>query len=422
MNYWLVFFVIVFVWVLVYFGTHRRVKINVWAGTLIYGILRTLFNVGMWFGSICATLFSKKSETRLPERPQTAESVSDILTVHPSLTQPMECIIGYNKKRPIKVNFANHHTLIAASTGGGKSNLLNGILIQLFGKGAIFRDTCDVYLIDLKGDERDYLRHWSPLLAGYATYSENELDDAIAVLNLIVDRIMSRQHGKHILLIIDEVAVLTHHSLDRHKMRESIALLTRILSQLRTYGSVIMSAQYPKFDVIPTPIRGNAPRKIMFMVDSRDQAGTILGVRPSESELPVQIGEFLIKEPGTRGFQRGKSMLVDVPREIDQVVFGQITDHLSEPRLKIFHELSSSLLPGASIPGVQRMAASYENISQADLMGWYRNYALAGAFAPPERKGQPYKLAVDWQTGIQLIKTYIASGQWQEQPEAFLDE
>lgn len=420
MSYWEILGLILFLWAIVYFSTKGKLRVNVWIGILIYGVVRAAF---YWLSKVVrvARYVFTSDRQRQPTRPKVAKRVSDIVSVHK--LKPFEVVLGFSGPRPIKVDFKKHHTLIGSTTGGGKTNLLNAILIQLFGKGKRFSEDSEVYLIDLKGDENDCLAMWRPLLAGYAEFDENEIDNAIRLLLLILDRMENGSENKHIILVIDEVAMLTSQSSDRGQMKTATRILTRVLSQLRSRGTVIMAVQHPRYDVVPTPIRSNADRKIMLPVDGRDHARVVLGgMRPNDSELPERPGEFLLKEPGRRGLTRGQAMLVELPSEIDQTVFANIEDHLSDQRLKLFHDIVAGKVTGAPIDGVVKVAKTRKDFTQGGVQTAYRNYALAGALSAPERRGQSYVLAVDYHQALSLLKEYISKGNWMQQPDPFVND
>jgi len=348
--------------------------------------------------------------------------VTELVSVY-KLNNPFEVVLGLNGRRPIKADLERHHTIIAGSTGSGKTNELHGILCQFFGKNSRFTDVADVYLIDLKDDPHDSLQAWKPLLAGFASIGEDgSIDQAISLLNTIQRLIRTGQQKKRVVLMIDEVAMLTFQAPDATVRKEGERLLTIISSQLRAWGVLICATQHPKWDQVPTAIRYNLSRQVCFMVANRDHAGVILNTRPSEDELPNKPGEFIMRQPGSRQLIHGQAMLVNLPGDIDKVVWACLGDGAdSDWRVKLLWDAASQKLAGGKVDGIQKMrkAGTY---GQDVLEAAYRNYALAGAFTAPERRGEGYILSADFPTAVGLVKNYIADGSWQQDPKPFTEK
>ena len=251
---------------------------------------------------------------------------------------------------------------------------------------------------------------------------EAGIGQAIRLLEEVEQDMRYGDTSKKILLMIDEIAMLTHQAPDRGERASAIRLLTTILSQLRSRGVVIMAVQHPRFDVVPTPIRTNADRKIMFSVDSRDHARVILGMRPNDNELPVQPGEFLLKEPGVRGLIHGQAMLVRLPGDIDATIYANIEDTLEDDaRIRLFHDAAANLEAGASILGINKMAPTHKDLGYDYVKNAYRNYGLAGALTPPTTKGQSYLLALPYPMALEALRQYIREGRWSQNADAFLE-
>lgn len=324
-----------------------------------------------------------------------------------------EVIVGFKaKRRPFRINLLESHTLLGATTGGGKTFLLHNILIQLFNKGNKFTSGVDVYICDLKGHPNDMLERWSPVLSGYAKRSaDGDISSVLALLRFI-DGQLQKQLPKKIMLFVDEVAVVTQDA-------EGDALLGRIASQLRLNGALIVTIQHPHHTAMKTLIKHNIERRICGIVMNESQGSVILETRVKDDDLPSSRGEFVIREPGHRHLIKVNSRMVDLPGDIDKVVTTVLelsTDH--DDRIKLFTDVAGNKETGDSLPGVAKVSGTW-NVAGAQhwVMTCYRNFALAGAFEPPEKRGQPYKMAVSYLVGLTLIKQYLADGSWQEDPE-----
>lgn len=404
--------------------TKNRLKPSVIVGTMMYGVILVIVRfVTLAINTYKRVEFEKSQ--RKPQRPRLPTRSTDITSSY-SLN-PFEVVL-HSSRRPIKVDFKKHHTLIAGMTGFGKTNIINLILVQLFGKGVSFSDLCDVYLFDLKGDCDDYLHLWKPLLKGYYSITEDRagIGGALNVLEAIANEVHTGEKDKHIIVIIDEVAVLTAHAPDKRIRTWGKATLGSLASKLRSRGTLIAATQYPKHDVLPLEIRSNLDRKIGLGVDDRIQADLIWRTIPSDETWPVHPGEFLIREPGRRGLRAGRAMLVRLPEDIERIVGNvMVANGQDDKRLMFFAEIAVGLNVGASIVGVNRRIKDakelgQDHIPQAKMVVWYRNFALAGALAPPERRGQQYKLAKPYTEALICVRGYINRNEWKEEPESCL--
>lgn len=396
------------------------IRIDYLGGLLIYGAIRVGLRLGGYGKSKAVYLWNR---TPKPQR-KVLEPLTRITQIEARYRLKLyEVIFSFVGLKPIRIDFSEHHTLISGSSGWGKTVMLNSIMISLFNKGRIFLDNCDVYLIDLKGVERDYLHLWRPVLAGYFSITEGDggVEEAIATLNRIIDNHLGQRNNgssKRILIIIDEVAMFTTMSDDRRMRREAVATLNRLSGQIRTYGTVIAATQYPLTDVIPSSIRVNFDRRIAFYLNNVGEGEVALGTRPKPGEMPTQKGEFLLREPGVAGFVRGRAMMPELPAEIDKVVFSLINGMSeNDKRLQLYRMAAEGKDICDNVMGINRI---YK------LIGWtshevtlaYRHFSIAGAFDPPEKKGQHHKLKVSYEEGFGLIKRYIEEGNWHKTPKS----
>ena len=171
------------------------------------------------------------------------------------------------------------HTLIAGSTGSGKSVLINGLLTELINK------PCKLVLIDLKKVELIAYKNSNKTIA----YCDN-VDSAISALSNTVKRIEMRyktmQFCKrkqsscdHVYVIIDELADLMTVA-----KKDILPLLQRI-GQIGRAANVhiIAATQCPLVSIIPTSLKVNFTCIIGLKVRSKQDSRNILGVACCET-------------------------------------------------------------------------------------------------------------------------------------------
>ena len=176
------------------------------------------------------------------------------------------------------------HTLIAGTTGSGKSVLINGLLCELLKT----HDDCQLILIDLKKVELSNYRNVKQTIA----YSDSA-DSAIRSLNSVIGTINRRytfmQHSgiktytdKPVYVVIDELADLMTVA-----KKDILPLLQRI-GQIGRAANVhmICATQCPLVSVIPTSLKVNFTCIIGLKTRSKQDSRNILGISGCE-ELPM---------------------------------------------------------------------------------------------------------------------------------------
>lgn len=352
-----------------------------------------------------------------PPRPKVATRVSELASVHKmGLT---EVIVGYNGKRPIKMDIRAGHTLIGSSTGQGKSNMVNKMLVQLFSRGSVFTDKYDVYLIDLKDEPQDNFRLWQPLLAGYYPHTYGTIRPAIDVLESLLETAF--KGDKEVILIVEEMATLIDEAADRQERGEALAALTALVRKVRTRGSVIITVQNPHHTVVPTVMRFNLMQRIYFGGAEEQQAVTTLGFRPEGRHLPRNKGDFIFRSAdwGLKQYVVGRSMLVDTQDIIDVVERNVSSNLEADDRVKLYKSVCSSLLPGTDIPGVNKIAGGSQ-YSQKWVQDWARNMQESGVFVPNGNRGR--KMGMSYQEGLSFLVQFINAGKWQSAPDPQFEE
>lgn len=391
----LLFASLVLIWFLVKIRTGKRINqpIVIFIYMLILGLKRF-------------TYYIYYSSTHKARRVRNA--IEDKLTEGTSI-HPYEITLGRNNGRDFVVNIMSHHTLIGATSGGGKSWLLHSILKQLFDKGRMFYDNTDVYIVDLKGHPRDMFQYWNPVLSGYATRIANNLEDAVRMLQTIETK-LGEELDRKILLIVDEVHILTND-------KEGDRLLASIASQLRLNGALILLVQHSQYGIIKTFVRYNIERRICGLVMSRNQAQIILDVRPKEEELPDRVGEYLIREPGKNRLIKVSTDKLELPEDITRTVKNVLAVKSENmPEMKLLIDVIGDKKLGDKIVGVRRIAEDLDLPNAQDfVMVAYRNFTRAGIFTSPEKRGGAYTLAVtDINEAVTRLKDYLPN--WMTAP------
>lgn len=171
------------------------------------------------------------------------------------------------------------HLLVAGTTGGGKSIVLNNFIISL---------TCynkpknlALILIDLKQVEFSKFENLHHLASEIIT----EPEQAIALLTKLIDIMEQRYqkmkeinieknngHFKSVCVIIDELTDLIQQA------PESKRLLTRLLQKSRACGiHFIMATQSPRASILDGVMLANLPSRLALKCSSTRESILILG-------------------------------------------------------------------------------------------------------------------------------------------------
>jgi len=192
-----------------------------------------------------------------------------------------------------KMVFDAEHTLIAGTTGAGKSVLLNGVLRDLLRSKA----PCEarLYLIDPKALELDYLREL-PHVDGYADTDAGALEllERVAELMRTRNNYCKEHHlrsypGRAAYVIIDELHPLM--------TREQGAKIRRVLSLLLTQARaanihIVALTQCPNRKALPADVVSLFTLRIGLRTTSPIESRQVVGVAGCE-KLP-RHGRVLI--------------------------------------------------------------------------------------------------------------------------------
>jgi len=201
-------------------------------------------------------------------------------------------ILGVGKHRQIQtVYLSDHpHVLIAGSSGGGKSNMVNNIISQLM--WFIEPSAIKFTLIDLKRMEFG-MYTGSPHLTGPVIFTA---EDAITALTDLITEVLRRadllsgkakelsvwnrkfpdQRMPRLVVVIDEFAELMLAS-GRQTSKTIEDLVTRLVNLGRAVGvHAIICTQRPAVAVLPNSIKINMPLIISGRTQSASQSAVIV--------------------------------------------------------------------------------------------------------------------------------------------------
>lgn len=337
--------------------------------------------------------------------------------------KPAEVVVCFAGRRPIKCDFDQDHTLIGATPGRGKTNLINSILIQLFAKGVYFTSKYDVVLIDLKGDDkRDFLNLWKPLLYRYYSIDQGAMGGAIEAIKFILAEAQRRKRegGKKMLVFIDEFAMLTIKAGQDRKTGEDI--LWELANLGRTVLTLIGATQMPHHSVIPTTIRHALTRRICGGVADESHAKVILGRDIAKNDIPVHRGEVIVIDPAHismfNSWQKGKVMLVNVPDDIEHVVNQAVEAMVpsGDKRIDLFRIVAKGKQVGESIIGIGNF--EHPDYGPNFVKEAYPRYRHVGIFAHNGKNGAPHTLAMPYAEAVMQLNKYIEEGKWTENQKA----
>ena len=188
------------------------------------------------------------------------------------------------------------HTLIAGTTGSGKSNVMNGIIRQIITDYT--PQTAEMVMIDPKVVELIDYRN-----TAFCTAFESEAENVPALLDEVIDTMENRYHhmgeehikqyiGRKIFVIIDELADLMISP-----QSKSIKLkLQKILQKGRAADiHIIAATQAPNRQIIPANLILNFTNRLALRCVSSIESRQI--INQAGAELLPQYGKGLYFSP-----------------------------------------------------------------------------------------------------------------------------
>ena len=222
---------------------------------------------------------------------------------------------GYTIPRLYADILQQPHTLIAGTTGSGKSTAINGIIYT----ASVVHSPALTQFVLIDPKRVDLIRFKAlPHTLCHVT----EPADIVNTLNGVMDVINRRysimnasgqtmHQGTHIYLIIDELADLT-----LTQKKAVLPVLQRILQIGRASAvSCIAATQCPLSSVIPTPIKCNFTARLGLRTLSAQDSRNILGAKGCEDLPQYGRGIYL----SSNGYHQ-----VNIPRvpdaDIDKLI------------------------------------------------------------------------------------------------------
>ncbi|MBQ7352106.1 MAG: hypothetical protein IJW59_04550 [Clostridia bacterium] len=234
---------------------------------------------------------------------------------------PLTFALGKNISGECKVSAINElvHTLVAGSTGSGKSVCLNTMLLSLLYKAS--PDELKLLLVDPKMVEFTPFNDLPHMLIPKTI---TDCDKAVMALNWLVEE-MERRYAKlgaiqvrnideynestevltgtipkmfYIVMIFDEVGDFM--TIAKKEIEDKVK---RLAAKSRACGiHLVLATQRPTVDVITGTIKANLPSRIAFAVNSYQDSKTILESAGAESLLGM--GDMLFLPKGTNDLNR----------------------------------------------------------------------------------------------------------------------
>lgn len=196
--------------------------------------------------------------------------------------------------KPLWVDFAkNPHTLIAGTTGSGKS-----VLLHLLINNALKRDDVDLYLVDPKRGVEfgSYEEECTSVSYNYEDtlfmleHLHKKMEERFEKMKKLklrsIDDMPSAFNKK--LVIIDEVSdlMLQDSSKDNPNKGSFERLLVSLAQKSRATGIyIVVATQRPSVDVLTGLIKANFPARISCKVNSATDSKVILDSTGAESLL-----------------------------------------------------------------------------------------------------------------------------------------
>lgn len=226
------------------------------------------------------------------------------------------------------------HTLVAGSTGSGKSVCLNTMLISLLYKAS--PEDLRLILVDPKTVEFSMFNNLPHMLIPNTI---TECEKAVNALSWLVDEmerrykrlnqlcvkkiseynetpeVLSGQVPKmyYIVMVFDEVGDFMTRA--KKEIEEKIMLLA---AKSRACGiHLILATQRPTVDVITGTIKANLPSRISFAVNSYNDSKTIL--ESSGAEYLLGYGDMLYLPQGSNDMSRIQGCFLD-NKELQSVI------------------------------------------------------------------------------------------------------
>lgn len=307
------------------------------------------------------------SLTKIPFQIELIKPVASIrpIRLHPDHLRgwdPYQAIVGLdlNNNRFVGVNLDDTaHTLVAGTTGSGKTTIIQNFLFSLAWNRSPAE--LELYLIDLKNSGISDLD--LPHVRGIAT----EGSAAANIIRHVRSELLERNRNKEknapwIVLVVDEVAELS-----RCRIRDLFEVSLTSIGQLGRERRVGILAGTQKVDtsVLPSQLTQQFNTIFLGRVQSSRQGTDLLGVSESGAQfLPIKVGAFLMSKPSLTSPVRLTAFYPEVERWITAIrqKFPHAPDRIDFDKTE--EEISGELRVGNAVFNLQEDSRRVLEIAQ----------------------------------------------------------
>jgi hypothetical protein len=392
-----------------------KLDIRVIIGTSIYGLtlIGLRFLGGLWQWLIGLFMIIRGIKLHLPQPAPLPESILDFSAYFK--LKGLEVIL--DSKQGLRVDLDRYHTLFGGGTGGGKTTAINNLIAQLVTRPD-FMQNYELYIFDLKSSEKDMLAMWRPI-AHYHGMEHGSSVAAVEKLTEIAETMHTRKDNRRLVIFIDEMAHLTSFAPNKEIKEKGRDALRKIAAMVRDQGALILTTQYPNYQVVERAISSQTNRKVCFRTDDYSAAKIILRHKPRNDPTILDDGQFILKDPGRKNSEIIGRFSQLKPGEIDRAIsmVADITEE-NDKRLKALKLSIHGLSEGQRLPGINKLKS--EQMPATFLEMARRNYVRAGVIKvnfTSRGTVSNYTLATNPAKAIIQVQQYISNGHWEQAPE-----
>lgn len=265
------------------------------------------FGAGLWtgYGMTKNALAALRKEYMKGKAARLAPEEGGDYEAYPAQDKkhPLTVLLGKDELgREVRANLGKFpHMIVAGLSGGGKSNFINSIIVQLLKRPASQVQLC---LLDMKeGIEFGWyegVRHLAHDIGHTADGALSLLDwieqerqrrqqavKAARCKNLEAYNARNKKKIPFLVLVVDEIADLLAED------AESIDKLAKLGRLARSAGiHMILATQYPKADTVPTKLTVNCGGRMAFRLNNSTQSRVILDNAGAEELKGKGMGIF----------------------------------------------------------------------------------------------------------------------------------
>ena len=250
------------------------------------------------------------------------------LTTEHLVAAPYHATLGHSKRGSMLLDLAGKHRaiLVGATSGGGKTNLMQAIILQLAAK----HSPAEVQFAIVDTKEVDFGASYERLPHLFAPIA-HDLEEAARLIGAVENERLRRQTVMAaasvadwrkveglglLLLVVDEAADFAKTA--------AMKTLIEVARKGRAFGiSVIVGTQNPTSKVIDAQVKANLPTAIALQTRGHDESRVILGRAGAEKLNRPGLALTFIE----RRWQKVQTLWVD-----EETVKAFISDHVAVER------------------------------------------------------------------------------------------